>query len=447
MNTFVTSEFRARRGLIQAIAGAGLGYGFSGFLQPACAAAGDGIRPELTVVSTQHPWFVELSNAPSESSASPSARISTTGLTPVNMAPVQRATHWARQWLKLVVKYQQNPLRAARSIAHVHVALHDAWLHAGRRGMSSAMCELSAHRAASLVLNHFYPNETSGQIEAQYAWLQAQLVGSDDDDQRAQAIGIQVAQAVIDRSLRDGAGRTWPIKNRPSDFPGMWQATYPLYAVNPAEAFAGEWRTWLPESPNRYQPPAPPRPGSPSHLQESQEVLNVARQLSHAQRDAAERWNLEAGSVTPAGVWMQHALELLLRSRIQGNPFETSSVVLAAVSVAMEDAFIACWRIKFRDWSERPITAIRRDLNKDFVPLLVTPGFPSYVSGHATVSAAVAKVMSSFWPGETTRLTAMAEEAAMSRLWGGIHFRGDNDEGIRLGNSVGTDLLTAQARS
>jgi hypothetical protein len=109
----------------------------------------------------------------------------------------------------------------------------------------------------------------------------------------------------------------------------------------------------------------------------------------------------------------------------------------------MHDAFIACWQIKYRDWSERPITAIRRMLDPTFVPLLVTPGFPAYVSGHATISAAAAGVLSRLVPRLADDFEKQAEEAAMSRLWGGIHFRCDNEEGLRLGRSVAKDVLAA----
>ena len=127
--------------------------------------------------------------------------------------------------------------------------------------------------------------------------------------------------------------------------------------------------------------------------------------------------------------------------------FESSLNVLATLSVAIQDAFIASWKIKFRDWSERPITTIRRDLDKDFAPVLVTPGFPGYVSGHATVSAAAAHVLSGFWPARAAAYADMAHEAAMSRLWGGIHFRSDNEQGLLLGDAVGLEVWASRQES
>jgi hypothetical protein len=358
-----------------------------------------------------------------------------------------RATHWAQRWLQLVVKYQQNPLRAARAIAHTHVAMHDAWVRAAMLEKRDAgVYELSAHRAASLVLQHFYPNEMPGHIEVQYAWMRAQIGLPPEAESVAQTVGTQAANLIIERSLGDGAGRTWPVRNRPADFPGIWQATYPMYAVNPVEAFAGGWQPWVTPAANRYSPPTAARPGSELHRLETQEVLAVSQHLTAQQREAAQSWNLESGSVTPPGVWMQYTIAQLLNAPTDApaTRFEMCAAVLATLSIAMQDALIACWAIKFRDWSERPITAIRRDLDKTFMPLLVTPGFPAYVSGHATVSGAAAVVLSAVWPSQTTALNAMAAEAAMSRLWGGIHFRSDNDEGLRLGTAVGQEVLATR---
>jgi hypothetical protein len=166
--------------------------------------------------------------------------------------------------------------------------------------------------------------------------------------------------------------------------------------------------------------------------------------LSAAQSQAALDWNLDSGSVTPAGVWMQHTVKnLISKSKPNESQFATCTATLAAVSVAMQDALIACWRIKFRDWSERPITAIRRDLDKSFVPIVITPSFPGYVSGHATLSAAVAEVLGALWPLQADLFNAMAQEAAMSRLWGGIHFESDNLEGLKLGKSVGQEIIAS----
>jgi len=417
------------------------------FMPAAVALPAWGIAPTR---GTLRPWYV-VSLPPvfaAEESTAIAVANESTHRPSATLAPAERLMHWSRRVLGLVVKYQQNPLRAARSLAYVNVAMHDAWFHATRlQPADPAFTEIAVHRAASLVAEQLYANETPGQFEAQFAVLTAALRVPPSQRQRASRVGQHVADALIARSLRDGAGRVWPLKQRPADFAGIWQPTYPMYAVNPTEGFAPQWRPWLPAAASRYEPPTAWRPGSEQHLRETREVLEVTRALTDAQKRAANDWNLEAGSVTPGGVWTQLALQELLRAQSDDSAEAMRSTlpVLAALGVALHDAFVGCWRVKLRDWSERPITAVRRELDAGFAPLLVTPGFPSYVSGHSTISAAAAVVLGHFWPAETPRFERLAQEAAMSRLWGGIHFRSDNDEGYRLGQSIGQEVVARLA--
>jgi PAP2 superfamily len=418
----------------------------AGLALPARASAPSALEKPQTIT----PWFVKdvpASPAPAPGVSTPKQVRSG----PPLWSPHERMTHWARQTMQLVVKYQQNPLRAARAMAYVQVAMHDAWVHASSLVADAATAELAAHRAASLLAEQLYALETPGQFEAQFTVLTAHLRNSAAQDALALHVGHAVAEALMARSLRDGAGRAWPVKERPSPFPGMWQPAPPMNAVNPVEGYAPHWLTWLQPDSWRYVPPTAHRPGSAEHATEAREVLAVKQQLTEHQRQVAQHWHLDAGSVTPAGIWMQIALQQLQTSTStddgkSGHVMTQTLPVLAALSVSMLDAFVACWQVKLRDWSERPITAVRRDIDPAFEPLLVTPGFPSYVSGHATVSAAAATVLGAFWPEQRTRLLAMADEAAVSRLWGGIHFRSDNDEGLRLGRVVG-DAVVARLRT
>jgi membrane-associated phospholipid phosphatase len=142
--------------------------------------------------------------------------------------------------------------------------------------------------------------------------------------------------------------------------------------------------------------------------------------------------------VTPPGHWNEIALDLVATQ-------DAGTVQVArlfdVLNTAQADAFIACWDAKFTWWSERPVTAIRRELDPAWTPLLATPPFPSYVSGHATTSGAASTVLAHFFPRQADELTAMADEAAESRLYGGIHFPVDNATGLTLGRRVGRMAL------
>jgi len=133
-------------------------------------------------------------------------------------------------------------------------------------------------------------------------------------------------------------------------------------------------------------------------------------------------------------LWNDRALELCVKYR--RNPLRVARA-LAVLHVAMADAAVASWRAKFTHWTQRPVTAIRERFDPAWLPLILTPPFPSYVSTHATLSGAAAEVLAAFFPAAVEPLQAAAAEAAMSRLYGGIHFRSDNDAGLELGRRIG----------
>ena len=170
-------------------------------------------------------------------------------------------------------------------------------------------------------------------------------------------------------------------------------------------------------------------------------MRTVATALTPEQKRIAEEWNLDLGSVTPPGVWNGQAKKL-----VTGKNLDAASAagVFSTLNAAMMDALIACWHAKFKWWTERPVTVIRERYDTSFTPHVLTPAFPSYVSGHATVSGAAAEVLAAFFPEDAAELQRMAEEAAMSRLYGGIHFRSDNEAGLALGRKIGALALARQ---
>lgn len=359
-------------------------------------------------------------------------------------SPTVRLQHWSRRCVQLAVKYQQNPLRAVRAMAYVHVGMQAAW-HS-LQSDQAARCEAAAHACAARLLEALYPHEVAGSLRAQAHWLGRLALKGRALTDRQQV--DRVTHRLIDRSLRDGAGRVWPSRLRPADFEGIWQPAPPLFTALPVEGLAGEWRCWQGSALVRTQVdqvPQAPRPGSAIHARELKAVLAVRRELDAVQRQAAIAWHLDAGSVTPPGVWLLLALSAW-REEDPATGTASSAQMLEALALlcaGMHDAMVACWAVKLRDWSERPITAMHRLGHRDFEPLLITPGFPGYVSGHATVSAAASVLMARTWPHRRAHWQALAEEAAESRLWGGIHFRSDNQHGLDLGRAVASQAAAA----
>ena len=113
-----------------------------------------------------------------------------------------------------------------------------------------------------------------------------------------------------------------------------------------------------------------------------------------------------------------------------------SARTFAYMNMAISDAGIACWDAKYYYHYPRPIQAI-----PGFKTILGTPNFPSYTSGHSTFSAAAADVLSYLYPTEATQCKAWAEEAAVSRIYAGIHYRFDAEVGIAQGKAVAAYTL------
>lgn len=201
-------------------------------------------------------------------------------------------------------------------------------------------------------------------------------------------------------------------------------------------------------------PPHPeydPTPGSPFDLA-AQEVLDVSRNLTPEHELIARFWSDDPMlSPTPPGHWLSLLLDIAERDRL---PASRLADALARLGAAQADAFIACWQAKYQYNLLRPVTYIRRHLQADWQPLLTTPPFPEYPSGHSTQSGASATILTAIFgdgfafddathvdDGLPVRSFASfwdaAEEAAMSRLYGGIHYRFGNEAGTEQGRCVG----------
>jgi len=328
---------------------------------------------------------------------------------------------WINVALQEIAAQRTNPPRAARVLAHLSAAEYAAAVHGGRDR------DAVVGGAAAEVLSFFYPDRS--------AYFDA-LAGSGD----AVTTGRDLGEIIVDRARTDGADAPW-TGSRPTT-PGAWVPTPPAFPPRPLEPLAGTWRTWNLVNGSQFRPDPPPAFGSPRWRAEMQQVYNVSRSLTDEQREIALFWADGAGTVTPPGHWNQIALEL-----IEEGAMSTVQAARALVTLntAQADAFIACWDAKFAYWTERPVTSIRRELDSTWSPLIATPLFPSYVSGHSTTSSAAATVLAHFFPDARDEVSALAEHAAISRLYGGIHFASDNAAGVELGQKVGREALRGNA--
>ena len=342
---------------------------------------------------------------------------------PAAAAPAQTpqpsaVSPWIQLELRSIISHSTNPPRASRALAHLSSAMYLAALSVAQ-GREDAVAG-----AASTVLLHFYPNE-AGRIDA----LADELA---DPGSAAFARGRLAGRLLVARAQSDGSDAVWT--GRPPSGPGYWVPTPLGYVYPPLEPLAGTWRTWNLREGSQFRPGPPPTYGSAEFLAELREVYRVSQTLTEKQKEIARFWADGAGTVTPPGHWNQIAIGIL-----SGAGWSTleETRLFSALNTAQADAFIACWDAKYAYWSLRPVTAIRRRIDPNWLSFITTPPFPSYVSGHSTTSGAAATVLGAFFPGQAAQLNAMAEEAAISRLYGGIHYRSDNEAGLELGRHAG----------
>jgi hypothetical protein len=287
---------------------------------------------------------------------------------------------------------------------------------------------------------------------------------------RSRAAGRAVAAHVLGWAASDGGAVIenlgFPLAHDGPAGPDKWVPTSRI-ALQQAPLLPG-WGSnrpfALPDGTACALPPPPAyseEAGSAFHA-EAAEVHRTCRSLTGEQEAIARFWSDDAMlSPTPPGHWFAIAAQVLDRT---GADLARRAETLALLGIAQADAFIACWQAKYTYNLLRPVTYIRRVIDPAFQPLLTTPPFPEYPSGHSTQSAAAAEVLTQML-GDTLSFTdathegdglpprsfasfrAAADEAGISRLYGGIHFRAAVEQGAAQGRCTAAQALRLRTRA
>lgn len=256
------------------------------------------------------------------------------------------------------------------------------------------------------------------------------------DIDAATELGRAASARIMARLSADGAG-SGPAPYVPADG-ATWVPSPPLRA--PAlDPGAGTWKPWTTCVPDQALPP-PPAVGSAEFAAAVQALVDVSESLDDMTRMQAEMWGLGPGTITPPGHWIVEFAKFLEADDVI---VEDQAAALAMLTTIEADAGIAIWREKYRYGLIRPIDVIQNTIDRTWQPLLVTPNFPAYPSGHSGFSAAGALLIGTLSPRDAGQAAIDAAAAGDSRILGGIHYWFDNAQGMRLGEAITRSCLAA----
>ena len=357
------------------------------------------------------------------------------------------------------------PPIASRSLSILHVSIYDAVNGIARTNEpylvqsavpASASRPAAASAAAHQALVNLFPANASS-FDALHAAI---LAGIPDSPHKRAGIvwGEFVANQILAARANDGSDVIVPPPG--GSGPGVWVPTPPAFLPY----LLPQWGFVVPfgmSSSSQFRPPGPPSLDSQQYAADYEEVKELGAAVGSTrtedQTEIALFWADGAGTETAPGHWNSIA-QIIADAR--GNTLEENARLFALLNIAMADAAICSWDAKYTFDFWRPVTAIAfAEPELNWMSFIVTPPFPDYTSGHSTFSAAAATVLPLFYGTEDLPFTTgsdflpgvfrsfstcldAAEEAAASRIYGGIHFRSASEDGLQAGTSIGEWTVT-----
>ena len=410
---------------------------------------------------------------------------------PINNIEATVANEWMDNFL-VVERYAPGfrPPVAARALGFINLAAYEAIVGSSSvyksvapnfQGLTVPARESGKTYNEKAVVNevyyqmmkNFFPHvldEYKASIETQYKKLDNSKIAPDVLT-RSKQYGQALSKSVFDFSLTDALGSKGYLNNQPADYvaptgAGKWQPSFPDYS-KPLLPYWGRTKTFVITDAEKLSPAPVPFCNSVSSafFFQAFEVHQNTTPLSYEGQWIGEFWSDDIYKLTfePAARWIAIAQQVVRKEKV---PLEKAIYTYVKVSIGLSDAGVACWNSKYIYNLERPITYIRREINKDWVSALnnplvkvkgVTPPFPAYPSGHSTFGGVAAEILNEIYgknyamtdrchegrtefngkPRSFKNFDAMADENAYSRIPLGVHYRIDCSEGLRLGYQTG----------
>jgi hypothetical protein len=311
-------------------------------------------------------------------------------------------------------------------------------------------------------------------MDAFYAQLMEEYHNTgipDDVFDRSVKYGNDVAAHIMAWSSKDNYKQTRSFpKYTIVDDPSTWKPTPPAY-MDAVEPHWNKLRTFFIDSAAQFSPPPPlefSKEKDTDFYREAIEVYETGKNLTEEQKQIARFWDCNpfmmnvkghvmfaTKKISPGGHWINITNQVCTQ---ENKNLAECAEAYARVSIALIDGFISCWDEKYRSRLIRPETYINQYIDENWTPLLQTPPFPEYTSGHSVISSAAAVTLTGLF-GESFAFTDSTElefgltarsfksfleassEAAVSRLYGGIHYRRACDVGVEEGKALGKFVL------
>ena len=307
-------------------------------------------------------------------------------------------------------KYTYNRPRPFAVDSHVK-------LFAAKPESPSYPCEHSvAAGAAVAIIEHFYPHLTDSVNRMAHQVMSSRIaagVAFRSDTKAGFELGKKIAKMQIEQTgdfiLEKNFDGTIPTG------PGFWNGKNPMLPL------AGLNKTFVLENASQF------RPGPPPNFDKEMAELKNFKQTFSSRANAFHYASQPVAS--------ELLTKKIFEYDIDANP-PRAARIYAAINISYYDAFTACWDAKYAYWGIRP-----DQYDTTFTPLMPSPPFPGYPSGHATMSGVIADLCTYFFPRDRNLFEKIAIDGAESRFHAGIHFRSDNDAGLTLGRSIAAKVI------
>jgi len=269
--------------------------------------------------------------------------------------------------------------------------------------------------AAATMLAYFFPEKADSILQLAHAASQSRIdagVQFPSDADAGWKLGEQVAKQMIEKAKLDGSANVWDGKMNKD--PKKWTGNYPMGIT------LGTFSPIVLRSADQFRPAAPP------DFESEMKALKEFRQTFKS-RSLAFYWATHGGFDYWSDV---AALKMFEYNMMDDAP--AVARIYTVLHTAYHDAAIAIFDAKYRYWGIRP-----SQYDSTYQPLIATPPFPGYPSGHALGAGATSTVMEYYFPADATYFRQMAQDCADSRFYAGIHFKTDNETGLQMGKAVG----------